>query len=164
MSVKSMTAQRIAADPQSGFTLIEVLVSLTILAVGMLGMSALQNESLKFNNAALTDSQAQFLLSDMAERIRANRGNNNYVMSYTDELEAVAVDCGATICSANAMALWDMTQWRSIVAATLPQGESQILFNTLNRNYVISVRYDWSQLGDEDVTNGKRTVSITTRI
>ena len=149
----------------SGFTLVEVLVSLSILAVGMLGMAAMQTESLKFNNAALTDSQAQFLLTDMVERIRANRGNNTYVMTFADELSDPPVDCAAAACNTgNQMAIWDMTQWRTNVANTLPLGESQILFNTLNRNFVISVRYDWSQLGGEDITNGKRTVTITTRI
>jgi type IV pilus assembly protein PilV len=164
MSLMSTNGSRRTSGINCGFTLIEVLISLTLLAVGMLGMTALQTESLKFNNAALTDSQAQFLLQDMSERIRANKGNNTYVMSYTDELEPVTVDCAVTDCTENFMALWDMTQWRDSVAETLPQGESQILFNTLNRTYVISVRYDWSQLGGEDITNGKRTVSITTRI
>lgn len=152
---------------QRGFTLIEVLISLVILAVGLLGMAALQTESLKFNNAALTDSQAQFLLNDMVERIRANSGNNTYVMTYTDNLDTVTVNCAAALanCGSNEMALWDMTQWRNNVAATLPQGETQILFNTLGRVYVLSVRYDWTQLGETTgVTDGKRTVTITTRI
>lgn len=148
----------------AGFTLIEVLVSLFILALGLLGMTALQTESLKYNYAAFTDSQAQFLLSDMAERIRANSGNNTYLMTYTEVIAPVTVDCALTTCNGNQMALWDMTQWRNTVALTLPQGETQILFNTLNRIYVISVRYDWSQLGDPDGTGEKRTVTITTRV
>jgi len=148
-----------------GFTLIEVMVSLCILAFGLLGMAALQTESLKYNNAAFTDSQAQFLLNDMVERIRANGTNNTYVMSFTDELDPVTVDCSEETCVGNQMALWDMTQWRQAAEDALPQGEAQILFNTLGRVYVLSVRYDWTQLGtSDDVTNGKRTVSITTRI
>jgi type IV pilus assembly protein PilV len=165
MSLMSTNGSRRTSGINCGFTLIEVLISLTLLAVGMLGMTALQTESLKFNNAALTDSQAQFLLQDMVERIRANKSSNSYVMSYTDELDSVVVDCAAADCDdPGEIAIWDMTQWRDLVADTLPQGESQILFNTLNRNYVISVRYEWSQLGGEDITGGKRTVSITTRI
>ncbi len=66
-----------------GFSLIEVLISLSILAAGLLGMTALQNEALQFNQAAFTDSQAQFLINDMVERIRANRGNNTYAIGFT---------------------------------------------------------------------------------
>lgn len=148
-----------------GFTLIEVLISLFLLALGLLGMTAMQNEAVRYNNAALTDSQAQFLLNDMVERIRANTGNNTYVMAFTEELDPVVIDCGAASCGENEMALWDLHQWRDLVEETLPQGECQVLFNTLNRNFVISVRYDWTQLGrGDDIIDGKRTVSITTRI
>lgn len=147
-----------------GFTLIEVLISLVIMALGLLGMTALQIESLKFNNAAFLESQAQFLLTDMAERIRANPGINVYLMTYAEALDPPAVDCLEDSCSRNEMALWDMNQWRDTVEAALPQGETQILFNTLSRVYVISVRYDWSQLGEDGAIDGKRVVSITTRI
>lgn len=145
-----------------GFTLIEVLISLTILAVGMLGMAALQNEALKYNNAAFTDSQAQFLLNDMMERIRANSPNNIYLMTYIQPPPAAPKNCAANSCSSNEMAMWDMNQWLDQVESTLPGGEAQILFNPLNRTYVISIRYDWSQIGEvEGVINDQRVVSIT---
>ncbi len=60
-----------------GFTLLEVMICLVILAGGMLGMTAMQIEGLKYNKAAFTESQAQFLLNDMVERIRANLGQTS---------------------------------------------------------------------------------------
>lgn len=156
-----------------GFSLIEVLISLSILAAGLLGMTALQNEALQFNQAAFTDSQAQFLLNDMVERIRANRGNNTYAIAFNEDTPTAAVNCAATTCTSNQMATWDIAQWRGLVESTvasdgetyLPQGESQILFNVTTQTYIISVRYDWSQLGESDLNNaGKRTISVTTRI
>jgi len=37
--------------------------------------------------------------------------------------------------------------------------------NTTTQAYIISVRYDWSQLGESELNNdGKRTISVTTRI
>lgn len=156
-----------------GFSLIEVLISLSILAAGLLGMTALQNEALQFNQAAFTDSQAQFLVNDMVERIRANRGNNTYAIGFIETTPTASVNCAATTCTSNEMAVWDIAQWRGMVEATvaddgityLPSGESQILFNTNTQAYIISVRYDWSQLGEPELNNnGKRTISITTRI
>lgn len=156
-----------------GFSLIEVLISLSILAAGLLGMTALQNEALQFNQAAFTDSQAQFLINDMVERIRANRGNNTYAIGFTEVTPTPAVDCAVATCTSNQMATWDIAQWRGMVEATvaddaityLPSGESQILFNTTTQAYIISVRYDWSQLGESELNNdGKRTISVTTRI
>tara|TARA_R110000772_G_scaffold90923_20_gene187321 strand:- start:748 stop:1284 length:537 start_codon:yes stop_codon:yes gene_type:complete len=156
-----------------GFSLIEVLISLSILAAGLLGMTALQNEALQFNQAAFTDSQAQFLINDMVERIRANRGNNTYAIAFNEVAPEAFVDCSSVTCSSNQMATWDIEQWRDLVESTvaddgvsyLPGGESQILFNSLNQTYIISVRYDWSQLGEPELNNdGKRTISVTTRI
>jgi len=149
-----------------GFTLIEVMICLFLLAMGMLGMTSLQNEALKHNHAAFIDSQAQYLLADMAERIRANRGNDTYVMTYTESPPTQAVDCLTSTCTSNQMAIWDLNQWRTKVtdADYLPQGESQIEYDNLTRVFTISIRYDWSALGGIDVDEGKRILSITTRI
>ncbi|MBN4075379.1 MAG: type IV pilus modification protein PilV [SAR86 cluster bacterium] len=156
-----------------GFSLIEVLISLSILAAGLLGMTALQNEALQFNQAAFTDSQAQFLINDMVERIRANRGNNTYAIGFIENTPTASVNCEATTCTSNQMATWDIAQWRALVESTvasdgvtyLPSGESQILFNTTSQTYIVSVRYDWNQLGESELNNdGRRTISVTTRI
>lgn len=152
------------APSEGGFTLLEVLISLAILAVGMLGMIALQQEALQYSHAAFIDSQAQFLLADMAERIRANKGEAAHSIAYS-EAAAAAVDCERHSCTPGDMARWDIAQWRALVEdpAYLPQGESQIQCEGLTRTCVISIRYAWRQLG-VDVSNGKRTLSITTRM
>lgn len=152
--------------PQQGFTLIEVMVSLLILAIGLLGMTALQNEALRFNFAAFTESQAQFLINDMIERIRANPGSNLYGITAIEPAVVPAVDCGVNTCTPDQMAIWDLSQWRASVedSSLLPAGESEILFDGATRNFTVSVSYDWSQLGGVDITNGRRTVSVSTRI
>lgn len=151
---------------QQGFTLIEVMVSLLILAMGLLGMTALQNEALRFNFAAFTDSQAQFLINDMIERIRANPGSNLYGITFIEPAPVPAVDCGANTCTPNQMAAWDLAQWRASVgdSSLLPDGESEILFDSATRNFTVSISYDWSQLGGVDITDGRRTLSVSTRI
>jgi prepilin-type N-terminal cleavage/methylation domain-containing protein len=55
-----------------GFTLIEVLVALLVLSVGMLGASTLLLGGLRDQSLALRQLAAITLVSDMAERIRAN--------------------------------------------------------------------------------------------
>jgi type IV pilus assembly protein PilV len=160
MSMRALPPPR----PARGFTLIEVLISLAILAVGLLGMTALQTEALKYNNAAFTDSQAQFLLNDMMERIRANSTSNLYVMTYIQPPDPAPVNCGSVsaACNSNQMALWDMNQWLTQVRSLLPGGQGQILFNPLNRTYVISIRYRWDQIGGgDDVINDQRVLTIT---
>lgn len=161
-----MNLYQVPSHQQQGFTLVEVMVSLFILAGGLLGMAALQNEVLKYNHAAFIDTQAQYLMNDMAERIRANRGNDAYVIAYAEAAPTQVVDCATTTCGSNDMAIWDLNQWRARVESSdyLPRGESQIVYEVLTRTFVISIRYDWSQMGGVDISDGKRTVSITTRI
>jgi len=62
----------IARQHQQGVTLIEVLVSLLILGIGLLGAAALQLNALKFTDSSTMNSQASFIAYDMLDRIRAN--------------------------------------------------------------------------------------------
>ena len=63
--------QTITSD--SGFTLIEVLVALVIVALGMLGNAMLQLQGMKNSNDAYLRSQIGLFAYDIADRIRANR-------------------------------------------------------------------------------------------
>ena len=148
-----------------GFSLVEVLVALFILAVGLLGMTGLQNEALKYNHAAFLESQAQFLLADMVERIRANPAGGAYAIAFTEAAPTPPVNCTANTCASAQMALWDIQEWRAMVedSAYLPGGESEISHDPFNRLYTVSIRFEWSQLA-EDPAGGSRTLSITTRI
>lgn len=65
---------------QTGASLIEVLVSLLVLGIGLLGAAALQLNALKFTDSSTLSSQASFLAYDMMDRIRANP-NANYALS-----------------------------------------------------------------------------------
>ena len=156
---------KISGTKQRGFSLLEVLVALFIQAFGMLGMTALQIKALKSTHAALIDSQVQFLLADMAERLRGNP-SPAYAITFADVTPSTSRDCAALTCSSGDLALWDITQWRSKIedAAYLPEGESQIIFHNLTLTYEISIRYRWSQLGEVDLIDQKRTVAITTSV
>ena len=65
----------------SGFTLIEVLVALLIVALGMLGNAMLQLQGMKNSNDAYLRSQIGLLAYDIADKIRANRECRNDYMT-----------------------------------------------------------------------------------
>lgn len=152
--------------PCRGFSLIEVLVSLVILAGGLLGMTALQHEALKYNHTAFTESQAMFLIGDMVERIRANHAAGSYAIAFGESAPTATKDCESAVCSPTEMATWDVEQWRDRVGSAnfLPNGDSAISFAPLSNEYTVSIRYEWTHLGAVDLTDGLRTVSVTTRI
>jgi type IV pilus assembly protein PilV len=57
-----------------GFTLIEVLISMIILAIGLLGLASLQIIALRESQDAYTMQQAVLLATDMQARMRSNSG------------------------------------------------------------------------------------------
>ena len=61
-----------SADTQSGFSLIEVLVSILVLMVGILGVAAMQMVSFQTNQSAYARSHAIYIAQDIFDRMRAN--------------------------------------------------------------------------------------------
>ena len=67
---------------QGGFSLIEVLVTIAILMIGLLGLAALQTNATIAEMEAYQRSQALVLVQDLADRISANKTNaSSYVMN-----------------------------------------------------------------------------------
>ena len=58
-----------------GSTMIEVLVSVVVVAIGLLGMASLQLSSVKTSFDSAGQSQASWLAQEMAERIRSNNSD-----------------------------------------------------------------------------------------
>jgi len=56
-----------------GFALLEVLISMIILAIGLLGVAKLQASTRQMENEAYQRAQAVVLLQDMVARLTANR-------------------------------------------------------------------------------------------
>jgi len=127
-----------------GFSLLEVMVTLLILSVGLLGLAGLQAQSLRFNHFALMRGQASMLAYAMADRMRANRfaivtDAGNYVGSYnetdTGNYQAPADNLGctqttpggtATNCTINQMAAHDRFQWDADLALYLASGQGRV--------------------------------------
>lgn len=110
---------------QSGFGLIEVLVSVLILAIGLLGLAGLQTQSLKFNNDAFFRSQATLLAMDLADRMRANRDviektPNAYQFPASQTVPATYPQCDDTGCSPAELAEYDFAEWKKRAVEVLP--------------------------------------------
>ena len=139
-----MLARKISIAGLQGFSLVEVLVALFLQAFGMLGITALQVKALKSTQATLIDSQVQYLLAEMAERIRANPAAV-YDITFTDETPPAFKDCNVSLCSDSELARWDVEQWRNKIEDTnyLPEGESQVVFDSATQRYDIAIHYTW---------------------
>ena len=92
------------------FTLIEVLISVLILSVGLLGASGLQLRGLDANRNAFFRTEATYLASDIADRIQVNKTTTYSGVALTTT-PAVVTDCTANNCSPTQMAAYDTAQW-----------------------------------------------------
>ncbi len=133
----------------AGFTLLEVLIALLILAIGVLGVAVLQFKALRYNHDAYLRTQISVLAEDIIDQIRLNDANANaYVANYV--LPAATGACDIAV-AANAVN--DLACWRTQLINTLPPGTQA---NITNAGAMYTVDFIWT-----DRENQVRTISYT---
>ena len=93
-----------------GYSLVELLVAILIVAVGALGVAGLQLASARNARTALETTLATMLAEDLADRIQANEGG-----TYTTGPGApppAFVDCLTRDCTAAELAAFDLAVWK----------------------------------------------------
>ncbi len=96
------------SNSQRGTTMIEVLVTLVVIAFGLLGMAGLQVRLQMSEMESYQRSQALLLLNDMANRIATNRNSAaSYVTAATSPLGA-GMNCPT---APTTVAQSDLAEW-----------------------------------------------------
>jgi len=139
---------------QRGATLIEVLITVLVLAVGLLGLASTQMLSMKNSNSGHQRYMATLAAQDLAERMRANPAGVASGSYYGevgdgpetedsdgaegglegggdgtgDESEAGSDDCNSG-CSAAQLAAMDKREWGQLIETNLPSARGQISSN-----------------------------------
>ena len=156
-----MTYKPTSGKCQRGFTLIEVLVSLLVIAIGVLGVATLQLSTYKQLQTSNNYAIAAMLTGDMADRMLANStlalaGAYNHNSAPTS-----APDCASDTCSAAQRVLYDIAQWQTRVTgsvdvwggAGLPSGSGTVAGVTGTTNeFEITIRWDDDRSGSDETT------------
>jgi type IV pilus assembly protein PilV len=131
---------------QSGVAMLEILITIVILAFGLLGFAALNAAGIGANHGSYLRSQAALQAYDMSDRIRANLTGANSSMSY-DNLSGAGSDpgCIATGCSWIQMAEYDLWAWNAANAALLPSGQGKV--TRVGNFLVVTVMWDGDRKG-----------------
>ncbi|MCY3814197.1 MAG: type IV pilus modification protein PilV [Gammaproteobacteria bacterium] len=93
-----------------GFSLLELLVAVLVVAVGALGIAGLQLANIQNNRGALQYSVTTSLANDLVERVRANPGAD-----YRTDLGTAPPpfrDCLANDCTSAQLAEFDLAVWK----------------------------------------------------
>lgn len=130
-----------------GFTLVEALVALVVLAVGLLGIAGLYVESLRAGRTAIYRSAAVTLASDMADRIRLNP-TGSYPGTGPGADNACVNDPGD--CDPDELAQDDWFRWLEDLSRRLPTGATA----TIERQAVapveqFAITIAWPEAGQE---------------
>jgi type IV pilus assembly protein PilV len=133
-----------------GFSMLEVLVSVLILSVGILGVVGLQAAALKANREALNQSSASRYGSEIIEMMKGNpsvaaqttAANNPYLISYRaavddlDTLAAQSANCFNADCytasddaARQAIAQWQVRDWLYRLNHEIPGTRVEICFD-----------------------------------
>lgn len=99
---------------QRGFTLIEVLISFLIVTLGLLGLAALQTQTVNEQFESLQYAQATLLVDNMANRIRANAAGVT-AGSYSSGSDYGLQDVPGGGCSGSGATL-DLCEWNALIA------------------------------------------------
>ena len=144
-----------------GFTLVEAMVALVVLAVGMLGIAGLYVITLRSGGGAIYRMQAVNLATDMADRIRANRGANvayNNAPADNNCYGAGSVDCAPLLMAAN-----DLLVWQNQVVATLPSGNGVVNVQpgaAATDPFIYTITITWQGAGETAVSQPSYVLTL----
>ena len=136
----------------AGFTLIEILIAMLVLAIGLMGIAAMQFRGLQYSHDAYLRSQISVLAYSMADRMRLNRAN---VASYTAGTPYIIPATQPGGCTESSVgATNDLACWHREVHNAIPPGGIANIVAEANGGYTIV-------LGWSDRERRRRQVDYT---
>jgi len=139
---------------QAGLSMIEVLVSLTIVAFGVLGLLGLQARALSFQRDSFDRRTAAEMVAQLAERIRANHiglvsgaYDANYDVAFATPV--VIPPCAIpAACTPGELATRDLRQWLAEYRRRTPGSAAFFQWNVADpRSILVSIAWPEPQAG-----------------
>jgi type IV pilus assembly protein PilV len=149
-----MKAQSMQSHTAKGFSLVEVMVALIIVAFGLLGLAKMESLALSSTSVAGGRSLAAIEASSMAAAMHANRaywgtgtaqGVTSVTAASTAPTTAICTTAGA--CNASQMALYDLQQWAVALKAVLPNFLGTITCSTTAPPVNCTITIQWAEAG-----------------
>jgi type IV pilus assembly protein PilV len=162
-----------AQHRQRGTSLIEALVALLVLALGVIGMAAVQTRTLATARTTNFRAMAIQAAQDLQDRIQANADLRSMPMLANPYLTtlgpapASGTDCSTTPCDGLPLAAFDLAQWKNDLARALPHGDGMVFASPADPNQ-LGILVAWieaqgrneSQASKEEVELFKQAVAV----
>jgi type IV pilus assembly protein PilV len=146
-----------------GFSMIEILITLVVLSIGLLGIAGLQVTGMQSNRSAYYRSQATLIAYDMIDRMRTNVDGVN--ANYYDDLDSTDLPAtpptcidSSSGCSAESLVENDLQEWADDHLALLPSGSGTVIRN----GNIFTVSVNWVE--NTDTTDPNKSVVISVQL
>jgi len=159
---KAHQIDRVAASRLGGFSMIEVLITLVIIALTLLGTVGMQAYAMKMSQGGQLRTQAVILGMDIIERIEANNDGaiaGSYVASTLPT--SFSTDCYSDPCAAAALSAYDLYQFQAKLSAQLPSASATISVSGAGP-WVYTVAINWEERITKSATTAVTTTGTTT--
>jgi type IV pilus assembly protein PilV len=159
---------------QKGFTLIEAMIAVVVFSFGLLGVAGVMTVSVKSNHNGYMRSQAIFLVSTMADMMRANVQavkSGSYNVSGVNGYSSVVNMCGGSSSACNFAGIKDrdVQLWSNMMTIILPNAEGEISCTgdtspTWNSPYtgLCDITIDWTESNQTDAES-QETMTIVVK-
>jgi type IV pilus assembly protein PilV len=140
----------------NGFSLIEVLISVFVLTVGVIGALGMHMSALRTTQQSVFHSNALHLAIEMADKMHTNIDpmhsadkDNPYLQIDHQSVSSVSgetqVNCysGGGYCDAQQLAQFDIAEWLSRIDTALPGGRVRICRDAAPWDSAMQT-YDWN--------------------
>lgn len=125
------------ADREQGFSLIEVMITLVIIAIGLLGVAGVMALAMSNNGTARMQSLASLEVASLSTAMQSNQaywvhgaGATATVAVQNTTITPAgygsAINCSLSTCSAAEVAGYDLATWGQSIAQALPNGVGNV--------------------------------------
>lgn len=124
-----LNLRNVALRGSRGFSLIEVLIALVVLALGLLGLAFLQVLNVRYTQSAQHRTMATNLASEMLDMMRANSvaaKQYGYITESDFNITVPTTGCARTD---EATYQANIARWKCEVVSSLPGGKGAVAFN-----------------------------------
>ncbi len=136
---------------ERGAALIEVLISMLIVAFGILGFLSLQTQTTVLQTEAYQRSQALILVNDMVERINLNRGaasayvGSNIGTADPGDCSELAIGASKDICEWSRLIRGENEKSGSAAVGAMLGARGCIAYNASTQQYQVSIAWQGLQ-------------------
>ncbi|NHZ42941.1 type IV pilus modification protein PilV [Massilia aquatica] len=143
---------------QQGFSLIEILITMLVMSVGLLGIAGIILTNLKNNQSSQARGQATMLVNDIVDRMRANRTTAEKVV---DDKSPYSLTMEGEPPAGEDVVAKDLKEWRAAAYQAIPKGRGSVTYAPATRKFTIVMQWNDSRVKADATTYGPTEQKIT---